>query len=201
MAGDPTGAGSVPGGVGGNLSPGRGDYPGMKRNTLAEPATSRPSARAPAAVHDHDEAFVVLYHRLRPRLVRLATLLVDRVDIAEELVQDAFAATYRDWARLDEPAAFVRVAVVNRARSELRRRDARRRRPVEIVTETAVPPATDHLRDAITRLPERQRTVVVLRFYEDLSIEEIATLMDIPAGTVKSTLHRALARLRSAVER
>jgi RNA polymerase sigma-70 factor (sigma-E family) len=157
--------------------------------------------RAPALVRDHDEAFVDLYERRWSVLVRLATLLVDRVEVAEELVQDAFAATYRDWTRLDEPAAYVRTAVVNRARSELRRRDARRRRPAEtLLPEPIQDPPGDPLRDAITHLPERQRTVIVLRFYEDLPLGEIAALMGIRTGTVKSQLHRALATLRKEIQ-
>lgn len=142
---------------------------------------------------------MALYHGARTRLVRLATLLVDRVDIAEELVQEAFAATYRRWPDLDEPAAFVRTAVVNRARSELRRRDSRRRHAASVTSEDRSAPVGDHLRDAIARLPERQRTVVVLRFYEDLPLHQIAELMGIRAGTVKSQLHRALAALRKEI--
>jgi RNA polymerase sigma-70 factor (sigma-E family) len=169
--------------------------------TAVTGVTPLPGARAPASVRDHDEAFVDLYEKRWPLLVRLATLLVDRVEVAEELVQDAFAATYRDWTRLDEPAAYVRTAVVNRARSELRRRDARRRRPAETLpSEPIQDPPGDPLRDAITRLPERQRTVVVLRFYEDLPLGEIAALMGIRTGTVKSQLHRALATLRKEIQ-
>jgi RNA polymerase sigma-70 factor (sigma-E family) len=161
-----------------------------------------PPARAPAAVQDHDDAFVALYHELRPTLVRLATLLVDRVDIAEELVQDAFAAGYRQWPRLDNPGAFIRTAVVNRARSELRHRGVRQRRSLAVVRDGPTPGAApgDHIRDVIAHLPERQRTVVVLRFYEDLPLHEIAALMGIRTGTVKSQLHRALAALRKEIQ-
>jgi RNA polymerase sigma-70 factor (sigma-E family) len=154
-----------------------------------------PLARAgPAPTRGHDHDFVALYERQRPGLVRLATLLVDRPEVAEELVQDAFAAAYREWPRLDEPAAFVRAAVVNRARSELRRRDVRRRRPLHVAPPAE--PGGDHVRDAVARLPERRRTAVVLRFYADLPLDEIATLMGVRPGTVKSQLHKALAQLR-----
>jgi RNA polymerase sigma-70 factor (sigma-E family) len=174
-----------------------------QHTAAAAPGRPRPTAGAgPGPAHDHDDAFVALYHRLRSPLVRLATLLVDRGDIAEELVQEAFATTYRDWARLDEPAAFVRAALVNRCRSELRRRDTRRRRPLAGAPPAGASPAgepNDHLRDVIARLPERQRTVVVLRFYADLPLHKIAALMDIRTGTVKSQLHRALAHLRKEI--
>jgi RNA polymerase sigma-70 factor (sigma-E family) len=173
----------------------------MNRHNLTVTAgRGDPPARAPAAVQDHDDAFVALYDELRPKLVRLATLLVDRVDIAEELVQDAFAAGYRQWPRLDNPGAFVRTAVVNRARSELRHRGVRQRRSLTVVEDRPTPAAGDHIRDVIARLPERQRTVVVLRFYEDLPLHEIAALMGIRTGTVKSQLHRALAALRKEIQ-
>jgi RNA polymerase sigma-70 factor (sigma-E family) len=175
----------------GNLPSGHGDREGMNRPI--------PLARAgPAVARDHDDAFVELYHRHRAGLVRLATLLVDRPEVAEELVQDAFAAAYREWPRLDEPAAFVRAAVVNRARSELRRRDVRRRRPLHAAP--AIEPGGDHVRDAVAALPERQRTAVVLRFYGDLSLDQIAALMGTRTGTVKSQLHKALARLRRDIQ-
>jgi RNA polymerase sigma-70 factor (sigma-E family) len=165
------------------------------RGYLALPP--RPT-RVPTPVRRHDDDFIALYREQRPRLVRLATLLVDRADIAEELVQEAFAATYRDWDRLDNPTAFTRIVVVNRARSELRRRQTRRRRPVRAALAGLGEP--DHLRDVISRLPERQRTVVVLRFYEDLPLGEIALTMGIRTGTVKSHLHRALAALRKEIK-
>lgn len=149
--------------------------------------------RGPGA---HDDPFVTLYGSHRPRMVRLATLLVDRVDIAEELVQEAFATTYRRWATLDDPPAYLRAAVVNACRSELRRRHVRRTRPIA-TPDGAAPP--DDLRDTVAALPERQRTVVVLRFYEDLPLRDIAELMGIHVGTAKSQLHRALARLRKEI--
>jgi DNA-directed RNA polymerase specialized sigma24 family protein len=83
----------------------------------------------PAAVRRHDEAFAALYEERRAPSVRLAVLLVDRLDVAEELVQEAFAALYRSWDRVDEPAAFLRTAVVNRCRDVQRHRVVLARHP------------------------------------------------------------------------
>jgi RNA polymerase sigma-70 factor (sigma-E family) len=132
-------------------------------------------------------------------MVRLAHVLVDTVEQAEEVVQDAFAAVYLRWSRLDNPGAYLRVAVLNGARKQLRRRRVARR--------SAVAPSEpgelefNHVLDAVRRLPHRQRAVVVLRYELQLSEADIATTLGIPAGTVKSTRHRALARLREEVER
>jgi RNA polymerase sigma factor (sigma-70 family) len=162
----------------------------MKRSTTSLVAP-------PSAVRDHDDAFVAFYEQWRTPLVRLATLLVDRVEVAEEIVQDALAATYQRWPTLDEPAAFARAAVVNRCRSELRRRSVRRRHAWPVASEADGPP--DHLRDVIRDLPDGQRVVVVLRFYADLPLDGIATLLGVHVGTVKSQLHKALSRLRKEI--
>ena len=146
-----------------------------------------------------DAAFETFYRERSLPMVRLAVLLVDRRAVADEIVQESMAAVFARWGQLDEPAAYLRTVVVNRCRDELRRR--RNRREVELAERVDHPAPGDELRDVIASLPERQRTVVVLRFYVDLSIEEIATMTGFPSGTVKSTLHRALARLRTVVER
>jgi RNA polymerase sigma-70 factor (sigma-E family) len=144
--------------------------------------------------------FTAVYARDRDRLVRLATLLVDEQGLAEDLVNDAFAAAYERWDRLDAPEAYLRTAVVNRSRDALRRRRVARafagRRRVALV-EGGEP---DYVRDAIAALPAAQRSVLVLRFYEDLTIEAIADLLHRKPGTVKSQLSRALAALREVIE-
>jgi RNA polymerase sigma factor (sigma-70 family) len=135
-----------------------------------------------------------LYRERRTASVRLAVLLVDRVDVAEELVQDAFVALYRCWDGLEEPAAYLRTAVVNRCRDVQRHRAVVNRHPEP--RPEPVLDAPDEVRDVIRTLPDKQRTALVLRFYEDLSVDQIATVMATRPGTVKSLLHRALQRLR-----
>lgn len=144
-------------------------------------------------------AFEDLYARQYAPMVRLAHTLVDTPQRAEEVVQDAFAAVYERYQRLDNPEAYLRVTVLNGCRRVLRRRMLRRAQPV--------PPAHDaelvynHAVDAIRRLPHRQRSMVVLRYDLQLTDAEIATTLGVPIGTVKSTLHRALTALRQEITR
>ena len=134
-----------------------------------------------------------VYADQRLPLVRLAYLLTGSSDHAEDIVQTAFAAAHGRWAGLDDPLAYLRRVVVNRAHDLHRRRYRRRPTPELAVTHQ---PEIDETWAEIQRLPDRQRAVVVLRFYEDLPLTDIARLLDRPEGTVRSDLHRALAQLR-----
>ena len=143
------------------------------------------------------EPFEVVYHREFPRMVRLATALVDRPEQAEEIVQDAFAQLYLRYRLVANPAGYVRVSVLNGCRKALRRRAVARR---------FNPPAGDdatlgynHVLDAVRRLPDRQRRMIALRYDLQLTDSEIADTLGVPIGTVKSTIHRALAQLRNEV--
>ncbi len=145
-----------------------------------------------------------LYRREHARMVRLAVALVDVPAVAEDLVQDAFAEVFARWDRIREPAAYLRTCVVNRCRKELRRRRLLRRTVVPAVDE-AIAAAVDGparlMLDVVRALPPRRRAVVVLRFYEDLSEVQIAEALGLRPGTVRATLHQALAQLRKVVER
>lgn len=139
------------------------------------------------------EAFEVVYARLRDPMRRLAFVLVGDLDVADDLVQDAFTRLYRHRRKVERVDAYLRSAVINACRNHHRSTAVRRRPVAPVASATAEP---DDLRDAIERLPYRQRAVVVLRFYEGLSGRETADVLRLPEGTVKSTLHRALAELR-----
>lgn len=143
------------------------------------------------AVTEHIEA---AYQRLYPRLVRLAFLLVDTVEHAEEAVQDAFAKAYPKWGRIENPDAYMRMAVVNTCRRVQRRRLLVRRTPSPRVDDAVL--GADHIGDVVRRLPMKLRQVVVLRYYLQLSDQEIADTLNMPIGTVKSTLHRARAQMK-----
>jgi RNA polymerase sigma-70 factor (sigma-E family) len=134
-------------------------------------------------------------------MVRLAVTLVGDDGDAEEIVQEAFAAVHERWARLDRPGGYLRGCVVNRARDVLRRRyrAARLQRSAPRRDETTELGA-DHLLDALDALPPTRRAAVVLRYYEGRSEAEIAELLGVRPGTVKSMLHRALAQLRRVIE-
>lgn len=128
-------------------------------------------------------------------MVRLAWSLVDQRDVAEEVVQDAFAAMYLRYGALSDPAAYLRVCVMNGCRRVLRRRRTARRKPAAVAP-TAIDDDHDHLFDVIRRLPPRQRAVVVLRYQQGLGDNEIASALGIPVGSVKSSLSRAKESLR-----
>ncbi|WP_201931583.1 SigE family RNA polymerase sigma factor [Nocardioides donggukensis] len=160
---------------------------------------------------DADAAVEALYAAHWRRLVRLSVLLVRDVGTAEEIVQDAFVAMHGRWSHLHDPdkaLAYLRQAVVNRSRSALRHRrvvdrHARREAGLTLLTAPdATQGATDHARrevvlDALRALPRRQREVLALRYYLELSETEIADTLGISAGAVKSHASRGAAALRT----
>ena len=147
-------------------------------------------------------SFDALYHAHRLRLVQLAVLLVDDQGTAEDVVQDAFAALHARWPRLRDPAkalAYLTTSVVNASRSTLRRRRTARAYVAPHDPPQDSPEADVLLADeqrqvlaAVRRLPERQRQVLVLRYWSDLSEAEIAETLGVSRGAVKSTASRAL---------
>ena len=154
------------------------------------------AAVTPMTGLDDFDAFYRDHYRT---MVRLAYLLVDTQQEAEDVVQDAFAVVLPRLARLDNPAAYLRLCVLNRCRHLLRRRRVVRRQPAPVHDESSL--GFNHLLDAVRRLPHRQRSAVVLRYELQLTDAEIAEVLRVPVGTAKSTLHRAIARLRLEVER
>jgi RNA polymerase sigma-70 factor (sigma-E family) len=150
---------------------------------------------------DADTAVTVLHSAHYRSLVRTAALLMRRSDQAEEIVQDAFVGLHRRWARLRDPdkaLAYLRQSTVNGARSALRRAATASRKEPLLRDAGSVPdPAAalverDAVLGALSGLPDRQREVLVLRYYGGLSEAEIAEATGITRGTVKSTASRAL---------
>ena len=165
---------------------------------------------------DADTAVEELYAAHYRRLVRLSVLLVGDQETAEEMVQDSFVAMHGRWRTLTDPdkaLAYLRQTVVNRSRSALRHRGVRRRyaafeqpgpgpRLVQAgADESAL--ASERRRvvlAALRRLPGRQREVLALRYYLDLSEADIAHTLGISRGAVKSHASRGVAALRSLME-
>jgi len=157
-----------------------------------------------------DAEIVALYGAHYRSLVRLAVLLVHDIATAEEVVQDSFVALQAGLHRLrdsEKSLSYLRTAVVNRSRSVLRHR--------VVVDKNAPKPAPDmpsaesgalaliersSVVSALRSLPQRQREVIVLRFYGDLSEAQIAAAMGISRGAVKSHTSRAMAALRSVLQ-
>ena len=159
---------------------------------------------------DADGAVTALFRAHYASLVRLAVLLVDDDGSAEDLVQDAFARLHRRWGRLrDEDAAYgyLRTCVVNGSRSRLRRLRTARRYVAPHSPDDPSPEGHAILREehaavraALRELPARQREVLVLRYWSDLSEAEIAGTLGISRGAVKSHASRGLAALTRSLE-
>jgi RNA polymerase sigma-70 factor (sigma-E family) len=141
-------------------------------------------------------------------LLRTAYLLTHNRADAEDLVQAALAKTYLAWDRIEDRGAvdgYVRRAMVNTQISWWRRRRVEEY-PTDDIPEQAVADHAgdselqDTLRRAIERLPRRMRAAVVLRYYEDMTEAEIASVLGVSQGTVKSTVSRAVAKLRIDAE-
>lgn len=162
-------------------------------------------AAAEEATIDADTALEQLYAAQYAALVRLAVLLLRDQGLAEDVVQDSFVAMHRRWARIDpaKAPAYLRQTVVNRSRSALRHRSVVARHRPQPPPDGA-PADESVLRDerravvldALAALPTRQREVLVLRHYLDLSEADIATTLGISRGAVKSHASRAAAALR-----
>jgi RNA polymerase sigma-70 factor (sigma-E family) len=173
---------------------------------------------APARTWAADRALTDLYAAQWHSLVRLSWLLVRDQQLAEETVQDAFVSMHSRWSQLrnqDLALAYLRRCVVNSSRSVLRHRKVEDR---YLSSETAAltargstdepsaeERAVDHatgaqLMASLGRLPRRQREVLTLRYYLDLSEAQIAEALSISAGSVKAHAHRGLSALRSDPE-
>jgi RNA polymerase sigma-70 factor (sigma-E family) len=181
---------------------------------MAERDEVRSAGRTWAA----DQALTDLYAAHWYSLVRLSWLLVGDQHLAEETVQDAFVAMHSRWSQLrnqDLALAYLRRCVVNRSRSVLRHRKVQDRYLNSETSKLTAHGITDEpsaeeralehatgtqLVAALGRLPRRQREVLTLRYYLDLSEAQIADALSISAGSVKAHAHRGLTALRSDVE-
>jgi RNA polymerase sigma-70 factor (sigma-E family) len=161
-----------------------------------------------AARHALEEEFRDFVAARSAALLRTAYLLAGDWATAEDLLQTTLTKTYLAWKRLGEIEAvepYARRVLANTATSWWRRR-WHGERPTEVLPERAAPDRIDEQieRDALWRhvraLPRRQRAVLVLRFYEDMSEAQTAAILDISAGTVKSQTSRALSTLRRKLD-
>jgi RNA polymerase sigma-70 factor (sigma-E family) len=152
-----------------------------------------------------DDAVTALFAAHYPGLVRFAVLLVGDSAAAEDLVQDAFVRLHRRWRWMRDANSalpYLRTAVLNGARSRGRRASVERKHrqpgaPPSASAEELALLSEEHREVLVLldTLPRRQREVLVLRYWLDLSEAEIARTLDISPGTVKSSASRALAAL------
>jgi RNA polymerase sigma-70 factor (ECF subfamily) len=150
--------------------------------------------------------FTSFYKAQAPRLVRTVAVVIQDPALAEEVVAEAFARAWVRWPQVracQEPAAWVMRVALNQSRDRFRR-GAIERRLARVVARAEVvddpPPPTDwKLWEAVRGLPDRERTLVALRYLADLTQDEIAQVLGIPSGTVASGLHRARRRLAAVL--
>ena len=149
-----------------------------------------------------DEEFSEFVHGAWPGLYRTAYLLLGDPGLAEDLVQTALAKTYAAWPKVRDVQAapgYARTTLLNTAASWFRRRSWRNELPTEHLPDPGRendPSDRPAVLNALGLLPPRQRAVVVLRFYEDLSVAETAHALGCSEGTVKSQTSKALDTLR-----
>jgi RNA polymerase sigma-70 factor (sigma-E family) len=160
---------------------------------------------------DADPGVERLFRVHRLAMVRLALLLVDDRETAEDVVQDAFAALHRRWRALscdDAALGYLRASVLNGSRSVLRRRRTVRRSPQPSADALSAEPAdgsvllAEEHREvlaALRRLPARQREVIVLRYWAELPEAQIAAALGISLGAVKSSASRGRDAIAAAL--
>jgi RNA polymerase sigma-70 factor (sigma-E family) len=156
-------------------------------------------------VDEFEEFFAAHYSRVR----RALTLAFGSAEVADDAAQEAFIRACVRWSRvraMPRPQGWVYVTATNIGRDQLRRahrrRDAERRRKAREPARDVAIAVVAHMdvREALEVLSPRQRLAVVLRYLGDLTNEEVAKAMGCSVGTVKSTLHSALAGLRVELE-
>jgi RNA polymerase sigma factor (sigma-70 family) len=156
-------------------------------------------------VSESDErwrALTELYRAEQLGMLRLASLLLQDPDLAEEVVQDAFVRLHPKVLEVDRPGAYLRTAVVNACLGQRRHQAVQDRHRPDGPSSSPAPDLPADLSPvwlALERLPERQRDAIVLRFYLDLPDREIAELLGARPGTVASLIHRGLKALEEVL--
>jgi RNA polymerase sigma-70 factor (sigma-E family) len=183
----------------------------MRLPPLAPPDSMTESELVRKALpRDRASAVTALFEEHYASLVRMARLLVDDRETAEDVVMDAFTSLYRRWMAIRDPAEahrYVRSCVLNGARSQLRRRRLRRRHESTSSQQDVVRDGhetNEADRSTVTQLlatlPYRQRQVLVLRYFVDLTEAQIAYELGVSPGSVKTHASRGLAALARALE-
>ncbi len=142
--------------------------------------------------------FEVFFDEHHVGLSRLAYLLTGSHGVADEIAQDACEQVFVRWNEIEHADRYARTAVINGVRSWRRRLQLEGRTPGEIGPHPVAHTDVLAVRSVLAELPDAEREVLVLRFWADFKLGEIADQLDIPLGTVKSHVHRGLARVEAA---
>lgn len=167
---------------------------------LGSPETVAVSPAPPVLRVVRTETYEEVYRREYVGLVRVARLLTRSAEAAEDIVQDAFVKLYPGFDTVADPPGYLYRSVVNGCWSRHRRLRVVERLRHLTTSDDVATDEIDETHSALGRLTRRQREVVVLRYYADLPLRDIAEVLGVSTGTVKSTLHDALAVLREVVD-
>lgn len=142
---------------------------------------------------DGRDNFEVMFRSEFPRLAGYAVGLVGSRDTAADIAQEALVRTWARLSRVVSPRAYAYLVATNLAKRHWRQqsRDIRAHADLEAVSIAATAPTDMSLRDLVERLPARLRTPVLLHYYADLSLEEVALLLHRPAGTIRRRVFEA----------
>jgi RNA polymerase sigma-70 factor (sigma-E family) len=181
---------------------------------MSDFSARRASAKRPQGVfmrgmraHERDADFKAFYESEGRRVRELAYFLVGDRHLAADLSQEAFLRAFRSWNRIKkkDPGPYVRRALVNLCKNSHRRRAVEKKHwgsAPSAIGSTAGPNVEEKARvvEALRELSPMRRAAVLLRYYEDLSDEQIAATLDRPLGTVKSDIRRSLEQLRPLLD-
>lgn len=153
----------------------------------------------------HDAAASELFDAHYPRLAGWCRRLVDDDESAHEIAAEAFTRLWSRWTKVDDPCGYLYVTATNLVRNHWRKRDRERRAMRRVVSAVRASDFTDRppdvdLRALVRSLPDRLRAPVLLHYYADFPIRDVAVLLDRKEGSIKSDLHQARAWLREALE-
>ena len=154
---------------------------------------------APAS--GRDRAFAEFYQQHFRALSGYAHSLVRNPELAADMAQEALVRTFSRWVSVREPRAYAYLTVTNLAREHWRHAEVERKHMPALVDRRQSPAPDMSVRDLVNRLPPRLRDVVVLHYYADLPLDEVAVVLGRPPGTVRRRLHEARALLLAALER
>jgi RNA polymerase sigma-70 factor (sigma-E family) len=177
----------------------------VRRNDLSgDPAEIDQRAAASSGARKEFTRFCQLQY---PALVGLLTIIVGDVWSAEDLAQEALARAWRKWSRvgsLTRPDLWAKSVAMNLACSVWRRRQVAARTSATLARrptsgETGPSPTQERLREAVHRLPQRQRSAIALRYFADMTVADAAQIMGCREGTVRALTSQAISSLRLAL--